>query len=192
MKNFKNYSTEQLKDVAKLIGIFSTVPISLFILALIAVLMFYTEDFFIILPNLIKILIVLIIFFAIIGLSVTIHINRLVTEYIKKPAYISLGLFINAFIYIKFGIGMPTGSGFTEHIDYWWLIALFWIFFPIIETKKVKEYYNQNKIYRALSWMVRFPVYICVFYSLLVLIIIDGNVLFFKIVPFIACLLGLC
>lgn len=170
--------------------VWGSVPIVLFIIVCIILLFHNPRGFFQVFPGLLGILAAFVASFALLGASLHSKLAKIVLKDIKKPIYITCLLFFNAFVYSFFleKVREVFGeSDFSLLIKYWWLIAIIWLTFPIIEIKKIKNFYNRNLLSKRLSYIVRLPIYIIIVYSIFAFVMLDGVALFSKVFTFVIC-----
>ena len=179
-------------DLSLLISL-PLIPVGLFVILIVVEFFRSPSNLLVMLPNLIKVLFAFIVIFAFLGFVLSKRIYKTLLGAINTPWIITISFLLNTAIFM-FIIEPP----FTEHeiADFkktWPIFLSSWLLFPLLESKRLKEYYGQNKVTKWTSWILRGPVLAVVFFTALTFVIVDGSALFANTFNFIICtILKLC
>ena len=161
------------------------IPVGLFLITTVVWLIKSADSYLDALPTLLRLTLTLCVIFVALGIFSLRRIYTLIPEALKHPFYLVMGFTVNAYILFSY-IKPFTDVEVAQYKKYWFVYVLAWLLFPIIENKRVKEFIAQRKLKKAI-WILRLPVWIIVFYTALIVLIVDGVALFGRIFDFLMC-----
>ena len=155
------------------IPIFFAVPLYLWVLvtepaAALAILPVYLEYF-------LKFLLI----FFLLGLLLSRRAFNLLRQAWEKPILITTGLLGAAALIIYNDFQPFTPQEVADFKAIWPYALACWLLFPLVQSK-----WFISKVPMPILWVVRVPVWAVVFYSLLLLVIVEGSALFFSVISF--------
>lgn len=163
------------------------IPVGIFLIGSIIWLIISPRDLLQALPKMLVVLAVFITIFAILGYAVLRKVNKVLLDAIDKPVLLSVGFMLNT-AFFMFIVDSPfTEQEAAMYKSIWYIILFFWLLFPVIESKRAKEYFSQSKLRSKLFWVIRGSVWAVIFFTALQFVIVDGTALFGQLFNLIMC-----
>jgi len=124
-------------------------------------------------------LVKLLLIFFLLSIVLTKKARTYLIQAVKQPWLITVGLFSAAFLFYLNNLEPFSPQEAESSRETWPIYMSAWALFPLVQSQWLTQ-----RLHPYILWVVRAPIWVIVFYSILLIVIVEGANLFSMIINF--------